>query len=42
MLDHSMQPEQNKTIDATKGFTIILVVLDNLDTYRQAEKAVLG
>ena len=27
MLDHSMQPERNKTIDAIKGFAIILVVL---------------
>ena len=27
MLDHSMQSERNKTIDALKGFTIILVVL---------------
>src|SRR5208337_3239501 len=27
MLDDSMQPERNKSIDAIKGFTIILVVL---------------
>ena len=27
MLDHSMQSERNKTIDAIKGFAIILVVL---------------